>query len=253
MKFARVALSALGGVALMASSALAADIAAVAPPPVWGFYFGGGGCYDWADFDFESQTSEKHLDFRTWKWTDWAQLGDPHMFNVPAEAPCLTATFGYDVQIDPLWVVGVFASYDWQDKHGDETKDSHHQKILNKDLTLAEVSLGDIMTVGGRAGMLVTPKVLVYGLFGWSWSQASFALLPPIGPAASGGVNGPTIGAGIEALFHRNWSGRVEYRLTDFGSLSGSAEACVIVACFKEDTTAKITDQSVRLVLTYRP
>jgi outer membrane immunogenic protein len=231
-------LSAIGGAALLASSAFAADVAAVAPPPAWGFYFGGGVCYDWADFDFSSQTYVLGHEF-----------GGPKIFNIGAEAPCGTATIGYDYQIDQLFLVGFFASYDWQDKNSEE---SLSIKLLKKDLTVAQVSVGNIATVGGRAGILVTPEVLVYALVGWSWSDAGFALLPPIGPAASGNVNGPTIGAGIEALFHKNWSGRLEYRLTDFGSLTGTA---CLISCglLGELSTARLTDQSVRFVLTYRP
>ena len=261
MRLLRIAFGALGGVVLATSSALAADIAAIPPPPVWGFYFGGGVCYDWADFDIDKTTTKET------KKKQWQQVGTKtlkihkHTYTIPiygwvwipqppivgtkhyegkAEGPCLTATFGYDYQIDPLWVIGAFASYDWQKKEGDIFKVGH------PDYPKGDVWLGDIFTVAGRAGMLVTPTVLVYAVAGWSWSKAGFELdKDPSGP-----VSGPTIGGGIEALLQQNWSIRGEYRWTDFGSLSGTGtcgSSCTTIA------TANITDQSVRLVLTYRP
>jgi outer membrane immunogenic protein len=103
--------------------------------------------------------------------------------------------------------------------------------------------------VAGRAGILVDPTLLVYALIGWSWTDGGFQLDSGLG--ASGNLNGPTIGGGIEKLFHQNWSARFEYRFIDFGSLSTGLVDCDW-GCTKE-ATAHITDQSVRLVLTYRP
>jgi len=248
MRLVRVALSAFGGVVLAASSALAADIAAVPPPPVWGFYFGGGVCYDWADFDIEKNIYKKKWN-RELQQKEYVLKHTFDLFDISAEAPCLTATIGYDYQIDQLFVIGIFASYDWQldEKRGDVTKEKH-----NKTFTLATAAIGDIATVGGRAGVLVQPDLLVYLLLGYSWSNASFQVFPPWGPGASGSVSGPTIGAGIEKLFHNNWSARLEYRYTDFGKLSTGLNQIWYTKYYWEKT-AHITDQSVRLVLTYRP
>jgi opacity protein-like surface antigen len=256
MRLVRVALSALGGVVLATSSALAADIAAVPPPPLWGFYFGGGVCYDWADFDIDKNIYKK-------KFVGYGDNYQPifeqklkhtfDLFDISAEAPCATAQIGWDYQLDPLFVVGIFASYDWQleEKRGDVTKEiyTYHGP---KTITLATASIGDIATIGGRAGVLVQPDMLVYFLLGYSWSNASFQVFPPWGPGASGGVSGPTVGFGLEKFIAANWSLRGELRYTDFGKLSTGLHK-IPYTPYSWEKTARITDTSVRVVLTWRP
>jgi opacity protein-like surface antigen len=250
MRLVRVALSALGG-AILASSAFAADYAAVPPPPVWGFYFGGGVCYDWANFDIDKDIYKKKYVGKDENYEPVFEYQHKHhieLFDIAAEAPCATVTVGYDYQIDQLFLVGIFASYDWQldKKYGDVTF-THYDKTY----TLAEASIGNIATVGGRAGILVQPDLLVYALVGFSWSNASFQVFPPYGPGASGSVSGPTIGGGIEKRFATNWSLRAEYRYTDFGKLSTGLQH--LYQKYYYEKSANITDQSVRIVLTYRP
>jgi opacity protein-like surface antigen len=255
MKLVRVALSALGGVVLAASSALAADIAAIPPPPIWGFYFGGGICYDWADFDINKNIYKKKYVGQDANYEPIYEYKLKHtfdLFDLAAEAPCATATIGWDYQIDQLFVFGIFASYDWQlqEKRGDVTKTKYYND-QQYNITLASASIGNIATVGGRAGVLVQPDLLVYFLLGYSWSDASFSVFPDWGgPTVAGNVSGPTIGAGIEKLFHTNWSARLEYRYTDFGKLSTELWE---YNCWAFDKTAHITDQSIRFVVTYRP
>jgi outer membrane immunogenic protein len=248
MRLVRVALSALGG-AILASSAMAADyVAAVPPPPVWGFYFGGGVCYDWADFDIDKTKTKTKSYYHYGELVTVPIFSHTKNYEGDAQAWCGTATIGYDYQIDQLFVVGIFASYDWQKKKGDIFKVDYPQ------YDKGDVWLGNIATVAGRAGILVQPDLLVYALVGWSWSNGGFELY---GKELSGNLNGPTIGAGIEKLFHTNWSARLEYRLTDFGSLSKSHswdyQCCGKTYTYTKTTTAHITDQSIRLVLTYRP
>jgi outer membrane immunogenic protein len=220
MKSVRVALSAFGGAFLLASSAMAADIAAI-PPPIWGIYFGGGGCYDWATLDGEFGQSP---------YTTPAK-GD-------AEAPCLTVTAGVDRQLDSTIVIGAFVSYDWQDKEGDV----YTNVPQTAPTLLGQFAVGNILTVAGRAGILINPELLFYGLVGWSWSEFT-------GTAGattiSKSINGPTVGLGIESLFHPNWSGRLEGRVTSFGTFTHPGPPA--------PATASITDTSIRVVLTYRP
>lgn len=271
MRVVRVALSALGGVVLAASSALAADVAAVPPPPLWGFYFGGGVCYDWADFDIDKEKTFdvkkyekitvpkeiKYWDPHTYQWKTitiyipkwvpyWETITKEKHYDGKAEGPCLTATIGYDYPIDQLFLIGFFASYDWQDKSGDITKIKYGEPYT---VPYSSVWLGNIATVAGRAGILVQPDLLVYALLGFSWSEGGIDLK---GKELSGNLSGPTIGAGIEKIFASHWSGRLEYRLTDFGSLTGT-NTCYFGKNCSETTTVGITDQSIRFVITYRP
>jgi opacity protein-like surface antigen len=253
MRLVRVALSALGGVVLAASSALAADIAAVPPPPLWGFYFGGGVCYDWADFDID-KTEDKTIRFK--KYTTYPpyykiiEKNFSHTKNFEGDASdwCGTVTVGYDYQIDQLFLVGIFASYDWQKKNGDIDKIPKYGDPYP--VPYSSVWLGNIATVAGRAGVLVQPDLLAYFLIGYSWSEGGIELY---GKTLSGNLSGPTVGLGLEKLFTPNWSARLELRHTDFGSLSKSKSYGNYWYSVTKTTNAHITDTSVRVVLTYRP
>jgi len=62
------------------------------------------------------------------------------------------------------YVVGAFANFDWSNIG---TEGAFHS-----DSTTVHVSAFNIenaWTVGGRAGVLVTPSTLAYGLLGYSW------------------------------------------------------------------------------------
>ncbi len=264
MRLVRVALSALSGVVLAASSAVAADIAAIPPPPVWGFYFGGGVCYDWADFDIDKDIYKKKKVKDEYGYPVRDSYGDyvyefKHkynidLFDIAAKAPCATVSIGWDHQIDQLFVIGAFFSYDWQleDKRGDITKDIYYN-YQNKTITLASASIGNIATVGGRAGILVQPDLLVYFLLGYSWTDAYFAILPDWngGIGASGGVSGPTVGLGAEKRFTPNLSLRGEVRYSDFGTLSTGLQH--LYGKYYYEKSARITDTSVRLEFIFRP
>jgi outer membrane immunogenic protein len=224
MKSVRVALSAFGGVFLLASSAMAADLAAL-PPPVWGLYFGGGVCYDWATLKGEIPTN-----------TPPFNNNNPIPIKATADAPCLTVTAGIDHQFDNMIVAGLFVSYDWQDKRGDV--------VIPIPSTSApptgEFAIDNILTVAGRVGVLATQDTLLYALAGWSWSK--FHGFFPAGTlVTSQNIDGLTLGLGVEQRFDPNWSGRLEGRYTDFGDVSFSG------------ATGSITDLSIRAVLTYRP
>jgi len=93
----------------------------------------------------------------------------------------------------------------------------------------AEVEIKDTATVFARAGYLVSPNFLAYGLLGYTRAKgeanASFE-----GESESGSVtlSGATFGLGGEYKFSSNWSGYAEYAYTDFGDVrdtDGNLEA----------------------------
>jgi outer membrane immunogenic protein len=57
---------------------------------------------------------------------------------------------------------------------------------------------------------------------------------------------GYTLGGGIEQIIDRNWRARIEYRHTNFGSINSAANPAMIAV------KNRITDNSIRLGLTYR-
>ena len=92
-------------------------------------------------------------------------------------------------------------------------------------------------TVRSRLGYLATPTMLLYGTGGFAYGNAvltnSLSQIPldPTGiagvasatPSVSKTLVGWTAGAGVEWMFHPNWSARVEYLYYDLGSVSGGA------------------------------
>jgi outer membrane immunogenic protein len=136
----------------------------------------------------------------------------------------LSAFIGADLQVSQNIVLGVFADYDW----------SHQRTTLSADwLDAAAVfsgttpSLDQGWTIGGRAGFLVAPDILLYGLAGYSEMKLnnwSASVIPQGGPALlvlqqpAQTSHGYTIGAGIEYRLVNNVSLRGEYRYVGLGS-----------------------------------
>ena len=70
-----------------------------------------------------------------------------------------------------------------------------------------------------RAGWLVTPTTLTYGLAGWTGAQFDYQNLTDnlfFQPKDGFWANGITVGGGLEQKLDTNWSIRAEYRYTNF-------------------------------------
>ena len=185
-----------------------------------------------------------------------------------AKGPFATVICGYDQQVGSNFVVGLFADYDFQDKKG-SFEHSNKQAgpwqgvsgLQDKEFAGQrwDVGIGNMGTVAVRAGILPVPELLVFGLVGWSWTEGSLSFFHGCIPtcqnltgSGSKSLNGLTLGAGVEALLGSNWSGRLEYRYTDLGRMSVGSTwegGASIVGT----TNARITDQSIRATLVYRP
>ena len=83
-------------------------------------------------------------------------------------------------------------------------------------------------TVRGRAGILATPRVLLYATGGLAYGSfkttGAFAGVTPAGIAVGSVAStsdtrlGWTVGAGIEGKITNNWSAKLEYLYMDFDS-----------------------------------
>jgi outer membrane immunogenic protein len=74
-----------------------------------------------------------------------------------------------------------------------------------------------------RAGLLVSPTTLAYGLVGWTGAQFEYQNLTDnlfYQPEDSFWANGITFGGGAEQKLASNWNICAEYRYTDFPDLS---------------------------------
>jgi outer membrane immunogenic protein len=156
------------------------------PVTTWtGFYIGVGGGYGSVNHDIKLDT-----------YYTGAELN-----GLGGEGGFGTVEGGFDYQIAPKWVIGVFANYDFGDI---ETKRS-------VDSSSVTIKLTDSWAVGGRLGYLLHPTTLAYFLGGYT--EASF-------DAPSGIKNkdfsGYVVGAGVQTTLGGGFYGKLEYRYADY-------------------------------------
>jgi outer membrane immunogenic protein len=76
-----------------------------------------------------------------------------------------------------------------------------------------------------RAGVTVTPQLLLFGTFGGAWANADLPVGGPGGGSGEADFFGWSVGGGAEVALTPNWSARLDYQFTDFGSESVSYPA----------------------------
>lgn len=125
---------------------------------------------------------------------------------------------GCDMQVQQL-VFGAFGDYNWLSQSM-EVKSPLLGTIpggaaLNP---LAKIDLDTMWTVGGRAGLLVSPSTLVYGLVGWSRMDTSdLTVLGTTGGSFTvPTLEGWTFGGGVSVEIAQNIRLGAEYRYTRF-------------------------------------
>jgi outer membrane immunogenic protein len=226
-------------IATASSAALAADMAPEpAPVSSWtAFYLGAGGGLQWADINVNSKFCERYYypsvsvsevveesydyhyceeeyyyDVYRWNWED----NDSTVVGV--------VQGGFDYEVAPSFVIGVFA--DWT--FGDELGSDHKKYIYDDYFAKWSTSIDSMVTVAGRAGFAPTPNLLLYGLVGWSWADIDHDFR--IGCDSCSGyflrngdtfdANGLTVGGGAEYKVTENISIRGEYRFTDLDNFN---------------------------------
>jgi outer membrane immunogenic protein len=108
-------------------------------------------------------------------------------------------------------------------------------------------------TVRGRAGVLVTPMVLLYATGGLAYGEVNSSetvgtLVPSAFSKSSTNV-GWTVGAGIEGAIGGNWTARLEYLYVDLGTASGSF---TLPSTNIISYSSKITDNILRVGINYK-
>ncbi len=114
-------------------------------------------------------------------------------------------------------------------------------------------------TVRARAGVLVTPKVLLYATGGLAYGEvdsgATIGLVPTAFPSTSSTNVGWTVGAGIEGAIGGGWTAKLEYLYVDLGTVSGSfltTNAALGGGVLTSSYSSKITDNVLRVGVNYR-
>ena len=238
----------------VASSASAADMAVKARPPAsvasWtGFYAGlnAGGAFD----DGSLATTGTPVSFNP----AGLNVGAPATANALAAVLASNAPrpagvfigggqFGYNFQFAPAFVLGfetdIQALAGSSGKSNVSTTSSFAPFGFPANSYSSSASftqrLDYLGTVRGRIGYLATPSLLTYATGGLAYGGAhvssSFSIqqtfpgwnttiVPPIfgGASASNTAVGWTIGGGLEWMFGRNWSAKLEYLYYDLGTV----------------------------------
>jgi outer membrane immunogenic protein len=120
-----------------------------------------------------------------------------------------TIIVGYDRLIRPGWVAGVFADFDFSG--------------ISTDLSIphyfsASLDHRHSWSIGARLGMLSSPTTLWYAAAGYTQAEFDFSSSEYIHGLSSPTFHGYFVGGGVESLLHGNWSLRLEYRFSQFGS-----------------------------------
>lgn len=194
-----VSMTMLGSAAAMADGMPQASLKDTAPVPIW------GGAYIGAGVGYGHMIAENNY-WDTTTSSSWKGEG--------AAGGLGTVILGFDCALGERYVAGLFADYDWSSI-----------EITYEDTTTPEQKfrLRGTVSIGGRAGYLLTPGTLLYLTAGYSWADGKSDRYFDI---RSGGRNytgkssvdlsGPFVGMGMEAKIDPRLSLRGEVRYTMF-------------------------------------
>lgn len=166
---------------------------------------------------------------KEWGWSDWTEkwsdtstksgkFGDDewHAFG--------TVQIGYDRLFHKHLLIGAFADVDiYRDA------DSSISGKLGRSVSLdGSLDLERVWSVGGRLGFLVTPRILLYGVGGYTEAKVDGSLdvsfgSTPVSLDLSDDLKGYFIGGGGEIKLRKNISLKLEYRYADYDGMSFSA------------------------------
>lgn len=116
---------------------------------------------------------------------------------------------GYSWQHGPF-VIGVEGDFMAADISGDKSFNGGLNKASPGFDTMADIRL--------RAGYTILPNLLLFGTFGGAWADADLPISGPRGAFRENTFFGWSAGGGAEYAFDQNWSARLDYQFTDFGS-----------------------------------
>lgn len=193
-----VALAALG----FAAPAVAADLGGRAPvyakAPAMAV-----AVYNWTGFYIGAQIGAA--------WTKAPNSFGPGVFVPEAAADGsgmkLGGHAGYNFQAGSI-VFGIEGDLEWANIKGNDGG-------VGGDINELKVDWQG--SVRGRLGYALN-SALIYGTGGWAFAGAKSNVLNAPTESVARTISGWTVGAGVEMMFAPNWTGRIEYRYTDFGN-----------------------------------
>lgn len=240
-----------------------------------GIYFGAGGGFSRVDRSGQTRTDRtketKSCDKKDFKDKKKCDLpsGFAHESTVTSSTLSSfddddwsgfgTVQVGYDRLIHHHLVIGAFADFDLYDGGSSfQFSDGH-----------GSADLDWVWSVGGRFGALVEPRVLLYGVGGYTQAGLDGAVWINNGPTLQNDdhLDGWFAGAGTEVKVRDRISFKLEYRFADYGNSGASGtsfndsdfecKAKTSHKCVDDDTTKSWSQmdlevQSIRALVVYR-
>jgi outer membrane immunogenic protein len=125
-----------------------------------------------------------------------------------------TVILGWDWQLGPKTVLGVFADFDWVDL-------ATRHRVIDGDPFRHSADHDNAWAIGARFGWLTSPSVLWYLTGGYTQLQvdhsARFLDADALTRSRDRWLDGFFVGAGVDTrLAASNWFLRLEYRFSDF-------------------------------------
>jgi outer membrane immunogenic protein len=263
---AAVAISAISSISSATAADLAPRVYTKAPPPVvydWtGFYIGGNVGYSWGKSSdtstltngpgtvFFGSAGSSNLDGvvgggqigYNWQMQNWVWGLEADIQGTGEEGSrVFTCGLGSGFCQRPVFTTGQFGALPLQ-----QIPVALSQKI------------DWFGTVRGRAGVLLTPKVLTYVTGGLAYGEVNTSETIGTGPAgfASTATNlGWTVGVGVEGAIGGNWTARLEYLYIDLGSVSGSFLTTIPAfggGFVSSNYSSHVTDNVLRVGVNYK-
>lgn len=275
----RVLLGSVAAIAMI-TSASAADLPVKTPAPVpvmapiwnWnGFYIGVNGGYSWGkagrDVSF----------FNPVTGTALVVAGTGTTSDSNMNGGLFGGQIGYNWQTSN-WVFGLETDAQWTGQKGSATALCPATSTVIPGPCLPGLTFVPAGVTGtaatldqklewfgtfrGRAGVAVTPSVLLYATGGAAYgtvkTDVGLAGFTPAGaPIFAAGSSsdtrfGWTVGAGVEAMFAANWSAKLEYLYMDLGKVSSTAAFPTATGLpIAVSLNSRITDNIVRAGINY--
>jgi outer membrane immunogenic protein len=139
---------------------------------------------------------------------------------------------GYDWQLSPLWVLGVFGDYAFGEIEGafDAADDTF--------------TIDKQWAVGGRLGLLATPSTLLYASAGYT--RADFEVSGnTLNITDKETMDGYFVGLGVEQAISRNLALKIDYRFSDYKEITS-----IELATARDELASDV--HSLRLGLTWK-
>ena len=164
------------------------------------------------------------------------------------------AQIGYNSQIQN-WLVGLEADFQGTGQSSDHSFTCPAGVCTGAALPVTlRQQLDFFGTVRARAGLVVTPTVLLYATGGLAYGQVD-ANTTLVGATRSPNYNpGWTVGGGVEAAMGGGWSAKVEYLYLDLGRVSGVSPSAVVSpsgVLLIGSFNSRVTDNIVRAGFNY--